>query len=141
MRQAAVNVEMLARNDALRPDRLPEVLGMFAALEQDVGQEIGAAYPPVVERPEYKHYRDVVAALGAALYARENAHTLLNRQSDVVTAARDLAEVVFAAPEAEAGPDQTVSTLTGEAAVQLDAGRSQAHDDQKIVRFHWDKEE
>jgi hypothetical protein len=141
VRQAAVNVEMLARNDALRPDRLPEVLGMFAALEQDVGQEIGAAYPPVVERPEYKHYRDVVAALGAALYARENAHTLLNRQSDVVTAARDLAEVVFAAPEAEAGPDQTVSTLTGEAAVQLDAGRSQAHDDQKIVRFHWDKEE
>jgi hypothetical protein len=141
VRQAAVNVETLARNESLRPARLAEVWGLLAALEQDVGQEIGAAYPPVVDKPEFKHYQDTVAALGAALYARENEQILLNRQSDVVTAAGDLAEVVFEAPEADAGPDQTIPTLTGQADVKLDAGSSQAHDDQKIVRYHWDKEE
>ena len=92
-------------------------------------------------KPEFKRYQDAVAALGAALYARENEQVLLNRQGDVVTAARDLAEVVFEAPEADAGPDQTIPTLTGQADVTLDASRSQAHADQKIVRYHWDKEE
>jgi len=120
---------------------LAEVLGMLATLEQDVGQEIGAAYPPVVDKPEFKHYQAAVAALAAALYARENDQVLLNRQGDIVTAARDLAEVVFEAPEADAGQDQTIPTLTGQADVTLDAGRSQAHADQKIVRYHWDKEE
>ena len=141
VRQSAVNLEVLARNESLRPKRLAEVLGMFATLEQDVGQEIGAAYPPVVDKPEFKRYQDAVAALAAALYARENDQVLLNRQGDVVTAARDLAEVVFEAPEADAGQDQTIPTLTGQADVTLDAGRSQAHADQKIVRYHWDKEE
>ena len=141
VRQAAVNLETLARNESLRPKRLAEVLGIFATLEQDVGQEIGAAYPPVVDKPEFKRYQDAVAALAAALYARENAQILLNRQSDVVTAARDLSEVVFKAPDADAGADQKIATLTGEADVTLDAGSSEAHADQKIVRYHWDKEE
>jgi hypothetical protein len=141
VRQAAVNVEMLARNDTLRPDRLAEVMGVFAALEQDVGQEIGVTYPPIIDEPEYKHYQAGVAALGAALYARQNAHTLFNRQSDIIAAARDLAGVVFEAPKAEAGPDQTIPTLTGQVAVKLDASASQAHEDQKIVRYRWDKEE
>ena len=141
VRQAAVNLETLARNESLRSERLAEVWGLFITLEQDVGQEIGAAYPPVVDKPEYKHYQDAVAALGAALYAQENEQVLLNRQSDVVTAARDLAEVVFEAPEADAGPDQAIPTLTGQADVKLDASGSHAHDDQKIVGYHWDKEE
>ena len=106
VRQAAVNLEVLARNESLRPKRLAEVLGMFATLEQDVGQEIGAAYPPVVDKPEFKRYQDAVTALAAALYARENDQVLLNRQDDIVTAARDLAEVVFEAPEADAGQDK-----------------------------------
>jgi len=141
VRHAATNLEVLARNESLRPKRLVEVLGMFATLEQDVGQEIRKAYPPVVAKPEFKRYQDAVAALAAALDARENDQVLLNRQGDVVTAARDLAEVVFEAPEADAGQDQTIPTLTGQADVTLDAGRSQAHADQKIVRYHWDKEE
>jgi hypothetical protein len=141
VRHAAVNLEALARNESIRPERLAEVWGLFTTLEQDVGQEIGAAYPPVVDKPEYKHYQDAVAALGAALYARENEQILLNRQSDVVTAASDLAEVVFEAPEADAGPDQTIPTLTGQADAELDASGSHAHDDQKIVGYHWDKEE
>ena len=57
-----------------------------------------------------------------------------------MAAARELAKVVFEAPEADAGPDQTIPTLTGQADVKLDASGSQAHDDQKIVRYHWDKE-
>ena len=141
VRQAAVNIEVLARNESLRPKRLAEVLGMLATLEQDVGQEIGKAYPPVVDKPKFKRYQDTVAALAAALYARENEQVLLNRQDEVVAAARDLAEVVFEAPEADAGQDQTIPTLTGQADVTLDAGRSQAHADQKIRRYHWDKEE
>jgi len=141
VRQAAVNLEVLARNESLRPKRLAEVLGMFATLEQDVGQEVGTAYPPVIDKPEFKRYQDAVAALAAALYVRENEQVLLNRQGDVVASARDLAEVVFGVPEADAGQDQTIPTLTGQADVTLDAGRSQAHADQKIVRYHWDKEE
>ena len=141
VRQAAANLETLARNESLRPDRLTEVWGMFATLEQDVGQEIGAAYPPVVGKTEFKQYQDAVAALSAALYARENEQVLLNRQSDVATAARGLAEVVFRAPEAEAGSDQVIAAPTGEADVTLDASGSQAHADQKIVRYRWDKEE
>jgi len=141
VRQAAVNIEVLARNESLRPKRLAEVLGIFATLEQDVGQEIGKAYPPVVDKPKFKQYQDAVAALSAALYARENEQVLLNRQSDVTTAARDLAEVVFRAPAAEAGSDQVIPAPTGEADVTLDASASQAHADQKIVRYHWEKEE
>jgi hypothetical protein len=48
---------------------------------------------------------------------------------------------VFRVPEAEAGSDQVIAAPTGEADVTLDAGASQAHADQKIVRYHWEKEE
>jgi len=49
--------------------------------------------------------------------------------------------VVFEAPEAIGSLKQTIQTLSGEADVTLDAGASQAHADQKIVRYHWEKEE
>ena len=81
VRLAAVNFETLARNETLRPDRLAAVWGMLAALEQDVAREIGAAYPPVVEKTEFKRISDAADALSAALYARENGQVLLNRQS------------------------------------------------------------
>ena len=66
---------------------------------------------------------------------------MLNRQSDVVTAAGDLAVVVCEAPEAVGGPEQTIQSLAGQADVKLDACASQARNKQKIVRYHWDKEE
>jgi hypothetical protein len=98
-------------------------------------------HPPVVDKTVFKQYQDAVAALSAALYDRKNEQDVLNRQSDVVTAAGDLAVVVFEAPEAVGGPEQTIQTLTGQADVKLDASASQARNDQKIVRYHWDKEE
>ena len=42
VRQTALNLETLARNDSLKAETLSEVLTMLAALEHDVGQEIGA---------------------------------------------------------------------------------------------------
>ena len=101
----------------------------------------GRTYPPVVEKPEYKRYQDAITALDAALYSRETDEVLLNREAAVVNAAAELAQVVFAPPHADAGPDQNIATQTDHAEVKLDASGSQTHDDQKIVRYHWDKEE
>jgi len=36
---------------------------------------------------------------------------------------------------------QTIQTLTGQADVKLDASASQARNDQKTMRYHWDTEE
>lgn len=141
VRQAAINLELLARNESLRPLRLAEVLGIFATLEKDAGDKIQSEYPPVAGKTEFKHYQETVAALGQALYAREDPQVLLNRQDDIVAAAGDLAAVTFHAPEANAGPDQQLSTLADQARVTLDASQSQAYDNQKIARYRWDKEE
>jgi hypothetical protein len=141
VRQAAINLETLARSEALRPGRLTEVWAVFATLEQEVGQQIGESYPPVRARLEFTQYQDAIKALSDAVNAREPEQTLLNRQRAVVAAAGSLAAVVFRAPDADAGRDQKLTTLTGEADVTLDASSTQAYADQKIARYIWDKEE
>ena len=141
VRQAALNLETLARNDSLKAENLSEVLTMLAALEQDVGQEIGAAYPPGVAKPEYEDYVAAVTALHDALHAGEHIDVVLNCQAAITMAARELAEVIFQAPTADAGPDQTVTSSDDEATVTLDASESQAFDDQEIVTYRWEKEQ
>jgi hypothetical protein len=141
VRQAALNLETLARNDSLKGENLTEVLTMLAALEQDVGQEIGAAYPPTVGKPEYEDYVAAVVALRQALYAGEPIDVVLNCQATITMAARELAEVIFQAPSADAGPDQAVTSADDEATVTLDASGSQAFDDQRIVTYRWEKEQ
>lgn len=141
VRQAALNLETLARNDSLKGENLAEVLTMLAALEQDVGQEIGAAYPPAVAKPEYEDYVAAVAALRRALYAGEPIDVVLNCQAVITMAARELAEVIFQTPSADAGPDQTVISADDEATVTLDASGSKAYDDQQIVTYRWEKEQ
>jgi hypothetical protein len=141
VRQAALNLETLARNDSLKAETLSEVLNMLAALEQDVGQEIGASYPPVVAKPEYEDYVAAVTALHDALHAGEHIDVILNCQAAITMAARELAEVVFQAPTADAGPDQTVTSSDDEVTVTLDASESEAFDDQEIVGYRWEKEQ
>jgi hypothetical protein len=141
VRQTALNLETLARNDSLKAETLPEVMTMLAALEQDVGQEVGATYPPVVAKPEYEDYVAAVVALRNALHAGEPIDVVLNCQAAITMAARELAEVIFQAPSADAGPDQTVVSADDEATVTLDASGSQAHDDQQIVTYRWEKEQ
>jgi hypothetical protein len=114
---------------------------MLAALEQDVGQEVGATYPPVVAKPEYEDYVAAVVALRNALHAGEPIDVVLNCQAAITMAARELAEVIFQAPSADAGPDQTVISADDEATVTLDASGSQAYDDQQIVTYRWEKEQ
>ena len=65
---------------------------------------------------------------------------MLNAQAQVAEAARDLADVVFIRPTADAGKDQTKITPTGEAIVTLDASASSAASGQKIVSYLWEKE-
>jgi hypothetical protein len=141
LRQTALNLETLARNDSLKAETLPEVMTMLAALEQDVGQEVGATYPPVVAKPEYEDYVAAVATLRNALHAGEPIDVVLNCQAAITMAARELAEVIFKAPSADAGPDQSVISANGEATVTLDASGSAAYDDQQIITYRWEKEQ
>jgi hypothetical protein len=141
VRQTALNLETLARNDSLKAETLPEVLTMLATLEHDVGQEIGLDYQPVVAKQEYRDYVAAVVALRNALHAGESIDVILNCQGVITAAARELAEVVFQAPTADAGPDQTVISTDDEAAVTLDASGSAASDDQRIVTYRWEKEQ
>ncbi len=141
VRQTALNLETLARNDFLKAETLPEVMTMLAALEHDVGQEIGLDYQPVIAKPEYEDYVAAVVALRNALHAGESIDVVLNCQAVITAAARELAEVVFQAPTADAGPDQTLTSPDEEVAVTLDASGSQAYDDQHIVTYRWEKEQ
>ena len=141
VRQTALNLETLARNDSLKAETLPEVMTMLAALEHDVGQEIGLDYQPVIAKPEYEDYVAAVVALRNALHAGESIDVVLNCQAVITAAARELAEVVFQAPTADAGPDQTLTSPDEEVAVTLDASGSQAYDDQHIVTYRWEKEQ
>ncbi len=141
LRQAALNLETLARNDSLKHENLREVLTMLEVLEQDVGQEIGDKYLPVVGKTEYQDYVAAVTALRNALYAGESIDMILTCQATVTMAARELAEVVFQGPIADAGPDQTVTSTDDEAAVTLDASQSQASGDSQIINYRWEKEQ
>ena len=137
VRQAALTLEILARNMSLRPEQLDDIMAVLAAVEQDVGHELGAAYPVLVDFPEYIQYQDAVAALAAALRDGELLDVILNREAEVAEAARELSEVILQVPEADAGPDATVAHPGDEAVVTLDASNSRAFGGRTVVRYHW----
>jgi hypothetical protein len=141
VRQCALNTEMQVRADCLTPQSVTELMTMFANLEQDVHQEIGAEYPPVVNKPEYEEYVRSVEALRKALFEGEAVEHLISRQVEITEAAKQLSQVIFRAPTADAGADQSVQTDDDPAQVTLDASKSQAHNEQKIVSYRWEKEQ
>jgi hypothetical protein len=137
VRQGAITVEMLARAGCLRLDQVPAVLAALADAEQDVGQELAAAYAFLVTISEYQAYQEAVAHLTASLHDGEGADTLFTRQDEVAEAARELAEVVLQPPVAEAGSDLGVTSVGDEATVALDASGSRAFGGREIVRYRW----
>jgi hypothetical protein len=138
VRHAALTVELMARIGCLRPAQLPGVLAAIAAIEQDVGQEFGAAHPGLTTSPEYQAYQAAVAALLVALHDGMGLDTLLNRQDAVAAAARELSAIVIQAPVADAGPDQIVTTSGNDGAVTLDASASRAFGGRQIKSYRWD---
>ena len=144
VRHAALTVEMLVRTDCLRPEPLAGLLATIAALEQDVGQEIEAAYPAVITTAEFTAYRDAVAALLDALRDGMGLDTLIARQGAVAEAARELSEVALQPPEppiADAGPDSAILTSREEGIATLDASGSKAFAGRAIVRYRWERQE
>jgi hypothetical protein len=138
VRHAALTVELMARIGCLRPEQLPGVLATIAAIEQDVGQEFGAAHPGLTTSPEYQAYQAAVAALLTALRDGMGLDAVLNRQDAVAAAARELSEIVLQAPVADAGPDQTSTTSGNEGTVTLDASASRAFGGRQIKSYRWD---
>jgi hypothetical protein len=141
VRQAALTIEILARNRSLRPEQLDEILTVLAAVELDVGQELGALYPVLINFPEYIQYQDAVAALDAAIRAGESLGVILNRQEDVAEKARILSGVIVQVPESNAGADVTVDATGDETTVILDARNSASPAGRPIVRYHWGRRE
>jgi len=137
VRGAALHVRLLAAQ--LEPQGLPNALRILADIQQDVGEELAVRCPPLVQKAEYQGYQSAVAALLASLAGRAGAATLLNDQGAINSAVRDLAEVVFPLPTADAGKDRTETTLDPSAAVKLDASLSQAAPGQRIVRYIWEE--
>ena len=141
VRHGALSLEMLARLGEIRPGRLGDVLAALAAVEQDVAQELGAAYPALVPIPEFAAYRDAVSALLERIRQGAGMDVLLTAQAAVSEAARELSEIALRAPEADAGGDITVTAREGEATVTLDASGSRAFEGREVVRYRWDVRE
>ncbi len=139
VRHAALTIDMLARSDSLPFDRVPDVLAVLAAVEGDVGQELGLAYPALVTKSEFIAYQTAVDALHEALREGGEHQVLLTRQAAVAEAARELSEVVVRAPVADAGESSTINTTGSEATVLLDGSKSQAFGDHVIATYRWDK--
>ena len=137
VRHAALTVELLARIGCLEPEGLPGVLAAMAAVEQDVAQELGAAFPVLPTLPEYVAYQAAVATLLKALQDGRPLDTLLNCQDAVAQAARELAEVVLELPVADAGADQAVVTAGTEVAVTLNASASKAFGGRQVKQYAW----
>lgn len=137
VRHAALTVELLAQVTGLRADQVPGVLATLAAVEQDAGQQLGAAYPALLALPEYQAYQDAVAALLVALRDAAGNDVLLTRQAEAAEAARVLAGVALQSPVADAGAGQSVSTSGSEATVSLDASGSQAFAGRTITSYRW----
>lgn len=136
---ASVSIELLARSNNLAIAQIPSVLEMLASIEQDVGQELGAAYGIIVSRAEYIAYQDAVAALQADLRAGRPYDVLLTDQGNVAEKARELSEVIIQPPLADAGIDQVVGTQEDEIALTLDASGSQAFGDHVLKTYKWSK--
>lgn len=140
VRYSALHLKMALGN--LSEAQLPYQLQTLADVEWAVAQDLAKAYSPLVEtdRLEYRTYQAVVQVLLTALRDGPWPAAVLNAQAQVVEAARDLADVVFIPPTANAGKNQTKITPTGEAIVTLDASASSAEPGQKIVSYRWEKE-
>ena len=124
---------------AMEPEQLPRAIGLLAEILQDVEEELGVRYPPLAARSEYQEYQAAVAELLAALRERRSTDALLVALETVNRTVRDLSEVVFAPPVADAGADQKVQTTGHAAKVTLDARGSQPAPGQHIVSYIWEE--
>lgn len=140
VRYSALHLKMALGN--LSEAQLPYQLQTLADVEWAVAQDLAKVYPPLVEtdRLEYRTYQAAVQVLLTALRDGPWPAAVLNAQAQVAEAARDLADVVFIRPTADAGKNQTKITPTGEAIVTLDASASSTEPGQKIVSYLWEKE-
>lgn len=140
VRQGAMTLEMLARGGCLRPEHLAGLVAVLAAAEQDTGQELGAAFPPLARLQPYQIYLDAVERLLADLRAGDQGR-FLTSQDQVAAAARELAEVVLEPPAATAGADMAVTATGDETVVTLDGSASRAFGGRTIARYHWELRE
>lgn len=137
VRVAALGARLLG--GTLEPAQLPHTLAVLADLQQDVGEELGASYPPLVNKPEYQSYAAAVGALIALLARHAPPGEVITQQGVVNSTVHDLAQVVFPPPRADAGSDQVVQTMDITASVTLDGTRSTAAAGQRIVRYIWEE--
>ena len=137
VRGAALQARLLA--GTLEPGQLPHTIAVVADLQQDVGEELGVQFPPLVPKPEYQAYQAAVAALLALLARHAPPGAVIAQQETVNTTVRDLAEVVFPPPQAAGGSDQIVRTMDVTGTVTLDGTRSTAAAGQRIVRYIWEE--
>jgi len=137
-RHGLISLEILARSGTLAPQHLCHVLMAIATVEQDVAQELGAAYAGIVSTVEFRTYRQAVSTLMERIGQGALTVSLLNAQAAVSEAARELSEVALKAPVANAGADISVNAGgDGTATVRLDASGSKAFEGRQIVRYHW----
>lgn len=139
VRIAALQVRLMV--GAIEPEQLPRTLHVLADLEVDVGEELGAHFPPLLPKAEFDAYQQAVAALHTAIDERHRLDAILTAQAVVNSAVYDLAQVNFAPPIAAAGPDRTVETPDYAAPVELDGSASQAASGQRIVKYIWKEAE
>jgi hypothetical protein len=137
VRHGVLTVEMLARTDGLNDDGLAGILASLAVICHDVGQEIGAKYPPVAMVMEFDLYMQAVTALINEIREGEPLGTLLARMVDVGIAARKLAELILQLPVANAGDDKTATAEDGNVRFTLDGSKSSAFGGRTIKRYHW----
>jgi hypothetical protein len=137
VRHAALTVEIQARTGNLFPQRLPSVLEALAAVENDVAQELGALHTVLATTTEYQNYLAAVTDLEDGLRAGRELDELLTLQDRVAQRARELAEVVITAPQADAGADLRVEAVASEATVTLDVSGSRAFGGRRIETYGW----
>jgi hypothetical protein len=138
VRQGALTIQMMACSGSIRRNHLASLLDALADTERDAGQEIGVTYAELAKFREYQDYVDAVAALRMVLKTVPyQPDTWLISQDKVSLAAGELAQVVIAIPIAVAGNAQTITTLSNEAQVTLDASASHAFGGRDIVTYQW----
>ena len=138
VRHVALNIQMA--RDLLEYHQLITRIEVLAALEQEVEHDLGQLFPPLTRKPEFFAYQEAIADLMNGLSDGSTAEDLLRLLLIVAEAARDLSEVVFPPPVANAGPDQPITATGDTAVVTLDATGSQAAEGNEIVRYRWEKE-
>jgi hypothetical protein len=94
----------------------------------------------LTKKPEFFAYQEAIATLMTGLGDGNTPEELLILLTAVAEAARDLSEVIFPPPVANAGPDLPITATGDTAVVTLDASGSQAAQGNEIVRYRWEKE-